>query len=177
MPKVTHVKKARKANKAQGIKKGDSYYWWSVMIGGRGHKRYSLTKPKPSQLTNSEFWGAVYGIQEDAEANPPDFENFESQRDDIVSQLEGIRDETQDKFDNMPDGLQQGDTGQMLEERVSAIDDVISELEGIDLDFDEDDVTFDKEEDRERAIEAAKDEKLQEAWGQVTDALGNISCS
>lgn len=177
MPKVIHVKKARKDNKVQGIKKGQEYWWWGVMSGGRGHKRYSLTKPKPSQLTNSEFWGAVYGIQEDAEANPPDFENLESQRDDIVSQLEEIRDETQGKFDNMPDGLQQGDTGQLLEERVSSLEDAISEIESLDLDFDEEDVTWDKDEDKDVAIEAAKDAFTQEKWTEVTDALGNISCS
>lgn len=34
MPHVTFVKKARKDNPV--AKKGESYYWWAFMVGGRG---------------------------------------------------------------------------------------------------------------------------------------------
>lgn len=175
MPKVHHVKKARKANKERGIKKGASYFWWSTMIGGRGVKRYSLTRPKPSQLTNSEFWSTYYSLQEDASDAPPQStEDVEPQRDDIVSQLEQLRDDTDDKFNNMPDGLQQGDTGQMLEERVSGLEDVISELENVDCDFSEDDL-------EEGLTDEEKEEKRQEwiteRWSEVISALDTLSCS
>jgi hypothetical protein len=172
MPKVIHVKKARKANKAQGIKKGQSYYWWSVMIGGRGVKRYSLTKPKPSQLTNSEFWGTYYAIQEDVnDAAPQSTEDVETRRDDIVSQLESLRDETDEKFNNMPDGLQQGDTGQMLEERVSGLEEVISELENVDCAFSDDDL------EEGLTDEEKRQEWIAEKWSEVISALDTLSCS
>jgi hypothetical protein len=173
MPRVIHVKKARKANKQHGIKKGDSYYWWSVMMGSRGVKRYSLTKPKASQLTNSEFWQAVYGAQESADDAPPkSIEDAEADRDNLVDELTNLKDETDDKFNNMPDGLQQGDTGQLLEERVSALDEAISELEAVDFDFEpsEDDLPEDKLEGERAAF-------LDEKWGEVQSALSNISCS
>lgn len=174
MPKVHHVKKARKSNKAHGIKKGEPYFWWSTMSGGRGVKHYSLTQPKPSQLTNSEFWGTVYSLQEGAAANPPEFlEDVEGQRDEIVSELENLRDETQGKFDNMPEGLQQGGTGQLLEERVSALEDAISEIESVDCDSEVEQEEGQTDEEWAEAKETKKDE----AWTQITDALDNISCS
>jgi len=48
-----------------------------------------------------------------------------------------IRDDTQGKYDNMPEPLQQGDTGQLLKNRVSEIEQMISDLEGIDTENDD----------------------------------------
>jgi hypothetical protein len=59
MPKVNHVKCARKDNPEHDIKAGESYYWWSMMQGSRGVKHYSKTYPKRSQLTNSDFFKPV----------------------------------------------------------------------------------------------------------------------
>lgn len=123
------------------MKKGESYWWWSFKTAYSSSKRYSKTRPRPSQLTQSEFLSTLYAIQErieDLEAsNFDDIASIESERDDIVSELEQLKDETQDKFDNMPDGLQQGDTGQMLEERVSSLESFISDLEGVSASEDE----------------------------------------
>lgn len=43
--------------------------------------------------------------------------------------VEYIKDEEQDKFDNLSEGLQQSEKGQMFEENVSALDDASSQLE------------------------------------------------
>jgi hypothetical protein len=185
MPRV-HTVKANKNYPDIGVKKGETYYWWKKRTSpkGGGYKVRSKTRPTQSQLTTSPFWSAVYAIQEQADkGQPADLDDLEGAIEDLKGELESLRDETQEKFDNMPEGLQQGDTGQMLEERVSAIEDAVSQLEDIDCSFDEDSVEFTKEkgqtkaEAKEEAIAAAKDEKLQEAWTEVTDALSNISCS
>jgi len=65
MPRVTHVKSARKDNPA--CKKGESYYWWKFRYGS---KHYSLTYPKASQLTQSEKLSAIYSAGESIEASP-----------------------------------------------------------------------------------------------------------
>ncbi len=59
MPRVTHVKKARKDNPV--CKAGESYYWWKFRYGG---KRYSLTRPRPSQLTQSAYFGGLRALCE-----------------------------------------------------------------------------------------------------------------
>jgi hypothetical protein len=117
----------------------------------------------------------------------PDFDDLASRRDDIVSDLESVKDETDEKFNNMPDGLQQGDTGQLLEERVNALDEVISTLQDVDCEPDlEDDINDgapgeddEKETDKEKEDRVAelKREKAEEIWNEVTEALGSVSCS
>jgi hypothetical protein len=178
MARAHFVKKARKAIRDAGIKKGDSYYWWKFRFGG---KRVSKTPPKPSQLTQSDFWSAVYSAQESA-GTVPSFADLKDACDNLVSDLQDIESATQDKFDNMPEGLQQGDTGQMLEERVAAIQDVISELEGIDCEPELDEsegapIEGETEDEKTERIGKYREEKAQEIWDEVTTALDGISCS
>jgi chromosome segregation ATPase len=134
MPRVHFVKKARKDYPQAGIMKGDSYYWWEFRYGGT---RMSKTPPKPSQLTQSDFLQRIYGINERIEALETDIDNIESERDEIVSELEEIRDECEEKRSNMPDHLQDVGSGEILQNRYDAVDDMINELQNIDLDFEE----------------------------------------
>ena len=64
MPRVHHVKRARKAVKSAGIKVGDSYYWWKFRYGG---KHTSKTPPRQSQLTNSDKLSRAYAASESLE--------------------------------------------------------------------------------------------------------------
>lgn len=56
-------------------------------------------------------------------------------RAEIVEELERLRDEEQEAFDALPEGLQQGERGQDMENAISELDSAIGELEGADLDF------------------------------------------
>lgn len=143
MAKVHFVKKSRKDYPAFGIKKGDSYYYWSLMTGPRSSRTYkSLTRPKPSQLTISAFLSTLYGIQERIEeVKFTELEDLKSFVEEILGDIESLKDETQSSLDNMPEGLQQGDTGQLLQERIDGLENWQSELEGVDLEFE-----FDEEE-------------------------------
>jgi hypothetical protein len=146
MARAHFVKKARKDNPA--CKAGESYYWWSFRFGG---KHYSLKPPRASQLTQSEFLGAIYTVKESME----DFtlgdgvkttesakDDFESAIEGWVSEIESAGEVAQEGKDAMPEGLQEGDVGQMLEGRVDSAGEWASELQGIDLDP-EDNETFD----------------------------------
>lgn len=48
---------------------------------------------------------------------------------DAKSQLEILKDEEQEAFDNMPEGLQCSEKGERMEEVISYLDDSFSELE------------------------------------------------
>ena len=134
MTTAHHVKAARHAIPGTGIKKGDSYYWWKFYRCG---KQYSTTPPTRSQLTRSPFYSALYEIEDTMQAAD---EDYESARDTAVEELENLKDETQEKYDNMPPSLQEGDTGQLLQERVEGLDNIISELQALSLDGDSDEV-------------------------------------
>ena len=88
MARATHVKKARKDIPGTDIKAGDSYYWWKFMVGGRGGpKHYSKERPRLSQLTQSEYLGTLYDLQDRLSALPAD----SSLADEVQSLVDDIR--------------------------------------------------------------------------------------
>lgn len=129
MTKVNFVKAAAKDYPQDGISKGESYYWWQHY---RQSRRLSKTKPKPSEVASSEYERTLLALVENL--NESDGSSWgEDDRDDLVSQLEDLRDAEQGKFDNMPEGFQQGDVGMQIEEHISTLDDWIGELQNIDF--------------------------------------------
>lgn len=126
MPKVYHVK-ARKDYPHFGIKKGDMHYNWVLKTGPRSSREFrQIAPPRRSQLTTSEFLSTVYDI-EDRLAAVTDLSDL----DDIASDLRTLGDEQQEKYDNMPDGLQQGATGELLSSRASGCEEAADEIDTI----------------------------------------------
>lgn len=175
MPRVNYVKAAAKDNTV--AKKGEPYYWWKFRYGG---KHLSKTPPKQSQLTQSAYLQTIYSLQE---LEQPEFDMLSDSLDDIKGQLETLRDEQQEKLDNMPEGLQQGSTGQLLQERYDACENAVNELEGVDVP-DEDTIVEEVrdnhspeewealgEERQKELITEAKSEKVDELWGEITSAI------
>jgi len=142
MPKVNFVKSARKDNPVAKV--GEPYYWWQFKFGG---KHYSKTPPKPSQLTQSEFMKFVYYMQDRIEtlAGYENAEDLKAEIDSIVDEIRSQADELDEKFNNMPEGFQQGDTGTLLEERRDAMNQWADDLENIDIIFDPDETAQDPE--------------------------------
>lgn len=169
MPRVNNVNACRispgKCSKCGTlIEKGQPYRWWKFMRGGKFIRCNSAKcLPRPSDLTRSDFWKAIYSIQE--EELFTNSEEFESDRDTAVSDLQNIRDETQEKLDNMPQGLQEGDTGQLLQERIDALESAIETLEGTDLEIADD------------LDDSQRESRVEEISSELSDALQNISCS
>lgn len=148
MPRVHTVKKARKNYPDSKIKKGDTYYWWKFRFGG---KIKSKTYPRRSQLTQSGFLQTLYELQDNMSF---DRENIEDDRDSLVGELESLRDECQDSLDNMPEHLQESSSsGELLQERIDALEEWISELENVDIDIDEDLAEKEKESRTDEIVE------------------------
>jgi len=193
MPRVIIVKKAQKAQGECGrcnakIEKGDAYKWWKFRYGGR---RIRCLKPgcspKPSDLTQSEFYGTLYGIQESVETALDDFRNggepgdLASALNDTAQELRDLGEECQGKLDNMPEGLQQGDTGQLLENRAQEceskadeLESAASEIESVELydDLEEylaDNETAREEKESEEAHKTRVKQDMDEANEQARD--------
>jgi hypothetical protein len=162
MPRVTFVKAARKDNPV--CKKGESYYWWKFRYGG---KRYSLTRPRQSELTQSEFLSQAYALQERLEdLTCEDAQELQDELNSIAEEARNLGEEQQDKLYNMPDQLQDGDVGQMLEERYNACEEFASELEDIAQRCD-DVIEMDEEEEDEDFVPEGEtvEDLLSEAQG------------
>ena len=183
MPRVHYVKKCRhtpgKCGKCDAaIRKGESYKWWQFAYRGKSLRcAKPACAPKQSDLTQSEFWGTMFGIME---GKPFDgaatIDDLESAKTDVVGQLEELRDEQENKKSNMPDALQDSASGELLQERYDALDSAISDLESVDISFDEEEPDESKEAEHEKWEEALK-EKVDEIAQELSDALDNISCS
>jgi len=160
MARAHFVKRARKDNPV--AKAGESYWWWKFMQGGRGGpKRFSKEQPRQSQLTQSAFFGAVYAMQEaveDFNTATADMSELETFRDEVGGMAQTIGDECQSSLDNMPDGLREGPSGEMLTERVSAMEEMVSTIEGVDCD--EEDWETDAKDELENSGELFSDEDL-----------------
>jgi len=159
MPRVYFVKKARKDYPAFGIKKGDSYYWWKFRYGGI-YK--SKTRPRPSQLTQSEFLGTIYAIIEEIQdVTIDDFNSIDELRDFIEEKAEEIRilgEEQEDKLYNMPESLQDSETGWLLQDRADACYEIADELENIDTEIDEE----------------LSGEEIQDRLQEIIDEMQNV---
>lgn len=116
---------ARKDYPRHGIKKGDRYWYVSLKTGPKSSRELRQIAPfNRAQLTTSEFLITMYGLEDrlNTLTNLDDL-------DDIKTELETLRDETQEKFNNMPEGLQQGATGEQLTSRINGCDAAINEIE------------------------------------------------
>lgn len=166
MARATFVKKARKDIPSAGIKAGESYYWWKFRYGG---KHYSKTPPRPSQLTQSEFYSRVYGLQEQlADATADD--GLPDLRDEIAGELRDIAEDCTSKRDNMPEALQDSETGSLLQERAEAMEAAADELEAIDFDDAPDDPEDEAAEDRAGAAR-----EVEEYWQGKLEEMQAIS--
>ena len=144
--KVHFVKKARKDYPEAGIKKGESYYWWKPRYGGI---KRSKTYPSRQELTQSEFLCRVYDIEDELSSIEIDIEGKNKEEieqeirdtlESIISEIEELRDECEDKLYNMPEQLQDtSEAGILLQERIDALEDWISELEAIDISIEDND--------------------------------------
>jgi hypothetical protein len=165
MPRVHHVKKARKDH-GENIKKGDSYYWWKFNYGP---KVKSKTYPRRSQLTRSDFLGTYYDIQDGFEPTP---DSIIDDLSNLIDDVSNLRDETQERFDNMPENLQEtSSSGEMLQERIDGLEGWISDLESIDADSWEENFKANLEgNETEDEIEEKRQEAFDELVQEIQDA-------
>jgi hypothetical protein len=132
-----------------GIKKGEKYYYTCIKTGPRSSRELRSKTPfRRSQLTSSDFLSQAYDLS-DSVADIATKEEIA----DLISSFESLRDEQQEKLDNMPEGLQQGATGELLQERIDQCESIIGELETIDSELEDD----------------ASEEAVREALAGVTE--------
>ncbi len=131
MARVHFVKKARKADKEQGIKRGDSYYWWKFRYGG---KIKSMTRPKPQQLTQSSYQIALYDMSdiisgltvEDGE------DGLQERLDSVKEMVEELKQGCEESLENIPEQLRDSSgAGCTLTERIDELDGWYNDLDCI----------------------------------------------
>jgi DNA-directed RNA polymerase subunit RPC12/RpoP len=184
MGKVVLIQKSRKEYKCskcgQVIPKGSSYWKGELNFHPSiyrctdcGLKGYEVTTSSYTLQVGAivEEWTDTYGISDGC-------------WDEIVQALEEVRDELEGNLENMPEQLQDSETGELLQQRIEAIEDAISELEGADMSTFVDsafsNLSVDQQTDEFREFLDTTDawwEKLifdvDDQWGEVADDFMN----
>lgn len=184
MPRINRVDKAQKSPGKCGhcgkeIAAGEPYLWWKFRRSGK-YIRCGETAcaPKGSDLTQSPYFGTLAKIQENLKLDGDTLDALESERDDLVEQLNSLRDEQEEKLNNMPEGLQQGSTGELLQERMDTLESAVSDLEGIDFsepDTDEVKAEGQTKEEFDAAVAEQLEQKLEELRDEIRNVVDNIS--
>lgn len=133
MPKINLIKSARKAKQCgkcgKAINPGDPYRFWGFRYGGTRARCMDFScSPRPSELTNNDFYQQYYSIQEGLEdecsrasaVNDPTgaIEQIEN----ACSDLNSLYEEVTEKIDNMEQYFQGGDSLETLRERQSNLE-------------------------------------------------------
>lgn len=157
MPKVNHVKKARKAQGQCGkcgkdLNPGDAYRWWKFRYGGRRVRCMDEgCAPRPSDLTQSPFLAALYDAQDTLEecANAGGPEATGAALHEAADQLREVAEIRTEAADNMEDGFgheteqstQLREEGESVEYWADEVEDLASELDAWeDEDIEEEDL-------------------------------------
>jgi hypothetical protein len=154
------------------IKKGEPYYWYQF----KGQEK-TITKeaPRPQDLTRSAFYQSLYTIQDMiSQATAGDTEEFDTVKNLVLVEIESLKDECQERLDAMPESLQESSSsGELLRERIDALESWYSDIDSIDLDADESNIRgeleddYDDEDDLKEAIRDRVLEKVNEALEEL----------
>jgi hypothetical protein len=183
MPRVNHVKKCRKSHGKCGrcgakIKKGFAYIWWKFNYGAKYIRcDQPCCRPKPSELTRSEFWGRIRDLQEEGFGGAT-FEDLKDRVTEVIDELTVLSEDCEEKFENMPSSLQEGTTGQLLQERADALKDVVSAIEAVDIPEEAPPDPPDDDRDTTEYDEANNIylSRVDEVREELEQALADISC-
>ena len=145
---------------------------------------------KSYETSGSEYIKEVGSIVEDWQES---YGLHDGVAEEIASALEELRDQQQDSLDNMPEQLQEGDTGMMLQERIDSLDSAIDELNDIswedcesdaesevesemgEYDPDAEDNEWESEEEYQNEFDEKKQELTEEKYSEAIDeALSSI---
>lgn len=120
-------------------------------------------------MTQNAFKQELYSIQEKIE----DFDAGDDTDaiaifvEEITGDLESLRDTCQESLDNIPEQLQEAPAGQILQERIDALDEAISEFENIDTEFESQ-----KDEETDREEDWTDEEWAEELANERADWVG-----
>lgn len=132
MPRV-NTKTKNKAGKpyncarcSEPIKPGEKYHEWSFRYGGTHRQHEKHGHPRASQLTQSKMSGAYAAIEDaqdgiEAARKAGDASGVPELLRSCATEIESVRDEYQESFDNMGDNFQNGSPGEEINEKIDAL--------------------------------------------------------
>lgn len=116
---------------------------------------------KPSEVTRSPFWKEVYTLQEEATENRPAPDELDDRLSTLADKLRELAQDTEDKFDGLPDNFKTPDKQEKMEGRKDALEEAAEKIENI---------------DSTPSGDGCGEDWANEQWQEAVEALNNISC-
>ncbi len=178
MPRVHHVKKARKANPVANV--GESYYWWQNY---KGPKQYSTTYPRQSQLTGSDKLARLYSVGERLEdvASDTSLVSRDEHADyvrELADEVREVAEEYRESASNMEEYFPGSERAYELEEKADACDSYADEIDAVADEIeslpDEDDLREEMEDDRDEDDDIPTDTEVEnEMQSRINEVISN----
>ena len=134
MAKVQVIQKSRKENRCSKcgatIPVGSRYFKGEINFGPT-IVRCERCKLQPWEVTTSDYILSVGEIVYNWRDNYPCEDDVAEQ---IADALEDVRNDQEERYDNMPENLQSSPNGERLQERIDALDSAMDDLQSIDID-------------------------------------------
>jgi type VII secretion effector (TIGR04197 family) len=168
--------KAAKDYPNHGIKKGDTYYYWSP--GFRGVKQMSATPPRPSQLTTSKMSGALAAGEalQDAINDASCVEDITSAMDEAIESIRSVAEEYEEASqaetsngNRVPNADEMEEKAQGLNDWADSIESDKGEVESLDATDYEDEVDVkDLDEEYVEEVNGEKQRKPVTCFEELT---------
>lgn len=135
MAKVQVIQKSRKENRCSKcgatIPVGSKYFKGEINFGPT-IVRCERCKLQPWEVTTSDYILSVGEIVYNWRDNYPVCEDDVAEQ--IADAFEDVMNDQEERYENMPENLQNSPNGELLQERINALDSVINDLQSIDTD-------------------------------------------
>lgn len=169
MASISYIQKSRKPFICQKCRKeipAGSPYWRGKRNFAAAVVRCTSCGLRVYELSGSEYIQATGRLKDKWQE---DYGTADGVWEQIAEELESIRDEQQEHLDNMPDSLQFGGTGELLQERIDGLDAAIDSLNEVDYadiltDAIEEDLDLDDQDALEKLKATRFEDKDYDEW-------------
>lgn len=122
-----------------------------------------------SRWESSEYRGQIYDIQD----------NFDKEDvDSTLSAIEDLKYELEDRLENIPEQLRYSNSGEILQERIDALEEAYENIEGLRDELDEvlgwEYEDYKEEYETQEDFEEAKESEIDDKASQIEDELYNL---
>lgn len=132
---------------------GEEYYRFSKTRFQKPKIRCYRCKPTRVEMTNSDFMASIYAYEDEFLANISldAYDSMEDLIEEAKMYIEELRDEQEEKLDNLPENLREAPVGQLIQERYDALEEMLSNIDSIDY-FEDDTITEEEQQARREDI-------------------------
>lgn len=173
MNKIQLINKSRKeyvCGRCHSIIPAGSSYYKGELNFSKPVIRCTKCKLESWEVTTSDYIKSVGEIVYHWQENYPITKEFDS-HEGILSELEDIRDDIEERFNNIPESLHDAEIGEILQDRIDQLNEAINILETVDIEDIEADLAEDYNDPDTNDIDPISGDYTEDLDSAYVDAI------